>query len=128
MSKIVFPNSAFSGNKYKAKKVHTGRGSFDSAQEHKHFTELELMERAGEITDLSRQKQVKLYCNGKHITSYRADATYSDVKTGHSVLWESKGFETATWRIKRKLIIAQLNELGFDEFHIWYKDKRELHR
>lgn len=107
-------------NKYRAVKS----GGFDSKQEQRHFHELELLEQAGEISDLKRQVRVKLEVNGEHVCYYRADGSYI-TKNGERVLYESKGFQTDTWRIKKKLVLALLSELPYDVFRIQYKDKDE---
>jgi len=84
------------------------------------------MQTAKEIKNLARQKHIRLYVNGQQVTSYRADATF-EIGT-KKILFESKGFETEAWRIKKKLIIALLPDLGFDEFWVWYNNKREVHK
>lgn len=113
---------SYNRNKFGAKK-HLG---FDSKQEAEHYAELELLEAAGEITDLRRQVSVQLSAFGSSICKYRADASYTK-SDGTRVLWESKGFPTEVYRIKKKLVLAMLDagELPYDEYHVWFKDKRE---
>lgn len=112
---------SFNKNKYNAKKT---QGGFDSKQEETHYNELMLLEKAGKIKDLKRQVSVRLDVNGEHVCNYRADASYV-TKGGERVLYESKGFETDTWRIKKKLVCALLKELPYDVFIVQYKYKRE---
>jgi len=49
-----------SRNKYGAKKTVVGDIKFDSKKEANRFMELQLLERAGEISDLQRQVKVEL--------------------------------------------------------------------
>ena len=78
---------------------------FDSIAEAKRWSELTLLQRAGEITDLKRQVVINCIVNDQPICKYIADFTYQK-STGESVAEDVKGFETALFRLKAKLVRA----------------------
>lgn len=94
-------------SKYKNKKVVTDEGTFDSQREYKHWLELKIRERAGEISRLERQKDFVIEHNGVRITKYRADFIYFE--NGQRVVADSKGFRTDVYRLKAKLMKAFYN-------------------
>lgn len=95
--------------------------TFDSLKEYRRFCELSLLEKAGKVTDLKRQVKFVLIPTqrepdtigkrggvkkGKTIEqecSYVADFVY--VQDGETVVEDSKGFRTADYKIKRKLML-----------------------
>ena len=84
----------------------------DSQAEAKRWIQLKLLERAGEIKDLQRQVKYLLIPTqkdgGKVIErecSYIADFVYTDVKTGNTVVEDTKGVRTKDYIIKRKLML-----------------------
>lgn len=123
-------------NKYGAKKItdpETGY-VFDSKKEYRRWQELRFMEKAGQITKLQRQvkfvllpaqyeryerysqktgKRLKdgVRCLEKEV-SYIADFTYE--QAGKTVVEDTKGFRTADYIIKRKLMLW-LNGIGIKE-------------
>lgn len=94
-------------SKYKNKKVVTDEGTFDSQREYKHWLELKIRERVGEISRLERQKDFVIEHNGVRITKYRADFIYFE--NGQRVVADSKGFRTDVYRLKAKLMKAFYN-------------------
>ena len=70
---------------------------FDSKLERNRATELVLLERAGEISDLRFQPTYELV----ECIKYRADFDY--MEDGRRVVEEIKGFEGERWRIVKKL-------------------------
>ena len=99
-------------NKFGAKKVKTPDGKvFDSKKEAQRYGILRLLERAGKIADL--QLQVKFVLiptqkdeKGKVIErecSYVADFVYYE--NGNKVVEDTKGFKTADYILKRKLML-----------------------
>ena len=99
-------------NKYN----NNGRGS--SIKERKRGAELELMQRAGIISDLQKQVQYELIpahyevVNGKRkcierACTYRADFVYFDERTKELVVEDTKGFRTTEYVIKRKLMLHE---------------------
>lgn len=113
-------------NKYGAKKVvdpYTGE-KFDSKKEHNRWLELLLLEKAGEISGLRRQVRYELlppvYGTKEYITktgrkikrrvtieggvSYIADFVYRN-KAGEEIVEDVKGVRTATYLLKRKMML-----------------------
>lgn len=88
------------GNKYRAKKVTTEAGVFDSIAEHKRWVELSLLVRAGAITGLQRQTVFKLHVNGTFVGRYTPDFEYFE--NGKRVVEDVKGVidEAASLRMK----------------------------
>lgn len=100
-------------SKYNSKKTVVDGQKFDSKKEARRYQELLLLEKAGEIKNLSRQVKFVLIPsqrdeNGKVIErecSYKADFTYEEgIKT---VVEDVKGYRTKEYIIKRKLMLYQ---------------------
>lgn len=113
-------------NKYNAKKVSVDGIEFDSKKEAKRYQELLLLQKAGEIYMLERQKVYELLpaqrepdtvgkrggvIKGKLIeraVEYVADFVYTD-KNGKTVVEDVKGFREggayAVFVLKRKLML-----------------------
>lgn len=79
---------------------------FDSKREASRHSELKLMEKAGEISDLRRQIRYLLEVNGILICTFVADHVYR--KRGETALTieDSKGVRTRAFVIKSKLMLA----------------------
>ncbi len=95
-------------SKYGNRKVSTTDGIVhDSQREAVRWTELKLLERSGEITDLQRQVKYELIPpqKGERAVTYIADFVYTDVRTGNTVVEDTKGFRTKDYIIKRKLLL-----------------------
>lgn len=100
-------------SKYNSKKTVVDGQKFDSKKEARRYQELLLLEKAGEIKNLSRQVKFVLIPsqrdeNGKVVErecSYKADFTYEEgIKT---VVEDVKGYRTKEYIIKRKLLLYQ---------------------
>lgn len=86
--------------------------TFDSKREAKRYTELKLMRRAGEISDLTLQPSFELIPKQRRSDGkaeircvYKADFAYTDTKTGERVIEDVKGVKTRDYIIKRKLML-----------------------
>lgn len=108
-------------SKYGNKKITVDGVTFDSQKELNRYAELKLMERYGKISDLRRQVKFVLVPaqfepdsvgkrgsvkRGKLIErecSYVADFVY--IEDGKQVVEDTKGFRTADYKIKRKLML-----------------------
>ena len=113
-------------SKYGSRKVTKDGIVFDSVRECNRWTELKLLERAGQIQNLERQVKYVLipaqreFCNeiytkgrkkgcfkpGKLLEkecSYIADFVY--IQNGKLVVEDTKGFRTEAYKIKRKLML-----------------------
>ena len=96
-------------NKFNAKKTTVDGIVFDSKREAARYVELRDLERAGKIRGLRRQVRFELLpafnVDGKHYrpTTYIADFTYIDAKTGKEIVEDVKGVKTPIYRMKSKL-------------------------
>lgn len=100
------------GTKYGNRKVRTQDGEFDSQKEAMRWRELQLLQRAGRITNLQRQVKFVLIpkqtVNGRCVErecAYYADFAYHDVDTDTDVVEDTKGVKTQEYIIKRKLML-----------------------
>ena len=98
------------------KNKYNNNGNGSSIKERKRGAELELMQRAGIISDLQTQVPYELIpahyecVNGKRkcierASTYRADFVYYDVENKKLIVEDSKGFRTKDYVIKRKLML-----------------------
>ena len=78
----------------------------DSKREADRCNELRLLEKGGEIVCLEFQPEFPLIVNRILVCKYRADFGYYDARTNKRVVEDSKGFKTAVYRIKKKLMKA----------------------
>lgn len=105
-------------NKFNARRTEVDGIVFASASEAKRYSELKLLERAGEITELKLQPEypiivgdrpVKIrsgrYKNGYPV-KYIADFSYFDITNDAAVVEDSKGMDTPLSRLKRALVEA----------------------
>lgn len=102
--------------KYKNVSVFMDGVTFDSVREAQRWQELKLMRSAGEITELRRQvhyeliptQKIRDWKTGKMKTErgvmYIADFVYRD-RAGEFIVEDTKGFRTADYIIKRKLML-----------------------
>lgn len=111
------------GNKYHNRKIERDGIIFASFREARRYTELKLLERAGEIYDLKLQEKFVLVpaqrepdtvgkrggkIKGKLLereVSYLADFTYKKTGTNELVVEDTKGMRTKDYIIKRKLML-----------------------
>ena len=115
------------GTKYNATKVTIDGHTFDSKKESNRYLDLKLLERGKVISDLRTQvkfelipaqyapDEVKVLKSGKEKIvkgkclerecSYIADFVYTDLRTGETVVEDSKGMRTPEYVIKRKLML-----------------------
>jgi hypothetical protein len=89
---------------------------FDSGHEARRYSDLKLLERAGEISDLELQPRFRLgtaadpvkirsqgYPNGRRC-SYKADFRYKINATGAVIVEDAKGHDTDTARLRRAFV------------------------
>jgi len=92
-------------NKYRNKIIEAHGRRFDSKKESGRFLELNMMERAGIITNLECQKRFILRANGQIICSYISDFSY--FKDGKEITEDVKSAYTRklpVYRLKKKLM------------------------
>jgi len=93
--------------KYKNVKTILDGISFDSRKESARYADLKLMQKAGEISDLTLQPKFDIVINGQKVCSYVADFSY--VENGVKVVEDVKSEVTRklpTYRLKNKLMRA----------------------
>ena len=106
-------------SKYYNRKVKRDGMVFDSKREADRWTELKLLEKAGEISNLQRQVKFELIPKQYSVTertkanrpkmierevSYIADFAYM-TKSLYFVVEDAKGIRTEAYKIKRKLML-----------------------
>lgn len=107
-------------NKYHARKTTIDGITFDSRAEAARYTELKLLERAGEITSLVLQPEFELIPgytkNGRKVRSvkYIADFMYTD-RNGKTVIEDVKGVRTKEFLLKKKIFEWKYQNLTITE-------------
>jgi len=94
-------------NKYHAKRTTVDGITFDSKREAKRYVELQILERAGRITNLQRPKPYQLVVNGVKVGRYTPDFTY--VENGVEVVEDVKSPATKKardYRLRKMLMLA----------------------
>lgn len=98
--------------KYGNRKTVIDGHTFDSEREATRYSQLQLLERAGQITGLELQPRFELIPkqrrdDGKpeRACEYVADFRYTDVRTGQQVIEDAKGMRTRDYIVKRKLML-----------------------
>ncbi len=93
-------------SKYGNKKTVVDGITFDSIKEGKRYSELRLLEKAGEISELELQPKYDLVINNIKVCRYVGDFKYRLGTCGQYILEDCKGFKTQTYRLKAKLMKA----------------------
>lgn len=91
-------------SKYGNVKVEAEGMKFDSRREKTRWMALRLEETTGAITNLQRQITYPLDVNGMKVCDYIADFVYE--RGGELVVEDAKGFRTAIYQLKAKLMLA----------------------
>lgn len=96
--------------KYGNRKVTIDGITFASAKEGRRYSELKLLERAGEIAELRLQPRFPLTVNGVKVCTYVGDFAYHHTFRGavmaQQTVEDVKGFRTREYLIKAKLFRA----------------------
>lgn len=90
--------------KYKNKKTEIDGIIFHSKKEADRYAQLKQLESCGAIENLELQPSFKIEHNGIKICAYKADFRYNHA--GYVVVEDVKGFKTAVYKLKKKLIKA----------------------
>lgn len=93
-------------NKYRNKPTEVDGIKFASKREAVRYSQLKLLERAGEIEDLKLQPRYPLVVSGKLVCTYVSDYQYLDRNTQRLVTEDVKGVKTKDFIIKAKLFHA----------------------
>lgn len=107
--------------KYNAKKTEVNGITFDSKLEAERYEQLLWLERAEEITGLVLQpefqilKGYRIADTGEKVRSrfYIADFMYFDKRSKHWIVEDTKGMETADFRLKWDVVRTQYPEYEF---------------
>jgi len=106
------------GHKYGAKPTTVDGIRFASKAEAKRYSELKLLEKAGEIIGLKLQPKFDIHVaafvrdcppgvrHPQKVCSYIADFAYYD-KSGVAIFEDAKGFKTPMYRLKKKMVEAE---------------------
>lgn len=89
-------------------------GGYASRKEHRRALQLQMMQRAGLISNLQEQVSFELIPAHRlddgtiveHACRYVADFVYTDNASGATVVEDAKGVRTKEYVIKRKLMLA----------------------
>ena len=101
--------------KYNNRKITIDGHTFDSTLEANRYCQLKLLQRAGEISNLQLQVpftlQESFKKNGKTYRPiiYMADFVYTE--KGKTIVEDTKGIETETFKIKQKLFEKRYTDL-----------------
>lgn len=95
-------------NKFGAKRAAVGAELFDSTGEARRWVDLQLLQRAGQITELRRQVRFPLYVFDWLIGEYIADFVYR--RDGKRVVEDFKGVVTDLFKWKAKHFAAQYGQ------------------
>lgn len=105
-------------SKYHAKKTVVDGIEFDSAKEAKRYTRLRALEDEGKIRHLRLQVPFELVpsfeCDGVKYRGMRYVADFVYVRDGALVVEDCKGFKTAEYKLKKKLM-AYVNHVNIEE-------------
>lgn len=91
-------------SKYSAKPTVLHGIRFASKAESRRYSELLLLEKAGQISGIKLQPRFPLNVNGNFVCTYVADFEY--VEKGARVIEDVKGMRTRDYQIKRNLLLA----------------------
>lgn len=92
-------------SKYGAVKTEVDGQKFDSKREANRYLALKARESAKEIRDLRTQVKFPIVIKGIKVCDYVCDFTYY-LSHGDLVVEDCKGFKTAMYRLKRRLVEA----------------------
>ena len=94
-------------NKYRNKKVQVDMYVFDSIAESRRYKELKLLQRAGEISELTLQPRFLLQeafrKNGKSYRKIEYVADFMYLQDGKYIVEDVKGIQTDVFKLKHKI-------------------------
>jgi len=94
-------------HKYNAKPTVLDGFRFASKAEARRYSELLLLQRSGEISELELQPPFPLVVNGVKVGTYIADFRYRCKYTDPLIVEDVKGIKTPLYRLKKKHVEAQ---------------------
>lgn len=105
-------------SKYRNSKVKIGDLKFDSRLEANDFLFLKREQELGNIHSLARQVKIELTQNAtkhKEKVFYIADFVFFDKAQNSWIVWDSKGFPTDAYKIKKKWLLDKYRGFIFIE-------------
>lgn len=109
-------------NKYNATKTTLDGISFHSKAEANRYAELKMLEKAGEIKDLTLQPLFELQSKfidksgvKQRAITYKADFQYYDKRYNGIVVEDVKGFKTKEYELKKKMFLMKYPQYVFLE-------------
>ena len=99
---LEMPGKVKGKSKYKNIRVELDGHKFDSKKEANRYIALQMLQTAGEISNLRLQVPYELNEGGSHSLKYVADFVY--LKNGVEIVEDVKGFRTAVYLKKKKLM------------------------
>jgi hypothetical protein len=95
-------------NKFGARKTVVDGMRFDSMAEARRYRELQLMEKAGVISELVCHPRYRIEVNGSRVCEVIPDFRYQDNDAGRMVVEDVKSLPTRTpvYRLKKRLLQA----------------------
>lgn len=94
-------------SKYRARPAFVDGHRFDSQAESKRYSELAILQRAGEISSLQIHPIFSIDIGKRHVCHVELDFSY--LEKGKLVYEDVKGHDNALSRLKRKLVEAMHN-------------------
>ena len=98
--------------KYGSKSVHYNGRKYDSRLEGGFAMWLDSLLATGKLKSVTPQYKIDLTVNGHHIANHFVDF-FVILPNGQPRFVEAKGFETDTWRMKRKLVEALYPDIPY---------------
>lgn len=96
-------------SKYRACRVNTSEGWFDSKAELERWVQLKLLARAGKITNLERQVRFEIIPKIGRLRAIHYVADFAYDLDGKRVIEDRKGFKTRLYRLKARLMLWRHN-------------------
>ncbi len=104
-------------NKYHAKRIQINGIQFDSIKESQRYAELKLMERTGQISNLSVHPTFVIVegfeWHGEKVRPVKYEADFKYIENGKDVVEDVKGIMTDTFKIKIKLFKSLYPDIDF---------------
>ncbi len=100
------PSNTPRKHKYGATGVRYDGHYFPSKAEGRRYLQLKPLLAQNEIRDLELQPRFPIYIDGKLVCTYVADFRYFDNDLGETIVEDVKGFKTAEYKLKKKLVEA----------------------
>lgn len=108
-------------NKYGNKKIFIDGQEYDSKLEYQRYCQLKLLEKANEIKDLRRQVCFEIQPSYRkrnktiRAINYIADFVYIDIRTGQTVVEDTKGYRNEVYKLKKKIFEYVYKDLEIKE-------------